>query len=76
MTEIVREPLIADDPPTPQFVDMINESCSPIPVAETIRPTENGRPMTAATSASRRAPSESWPSRARSTARIVGVSTA
>ena len=25
VTEIVREPLIADDPPTPEFVDMINE---------------------------------------------------
>ena len=25
MAEIVRLPLIADDPPTPEFVDMINE---------------------------------------------------
>jgi hypothetical protein len=25
VTEIVREPLIADDPSTPQFVDMINK---------------------------------------------------
>ena len=25
VTEIVREPLIADDPPTPEFVDIINE---------------------------------------------------
>jgi hypothetical protein len=25
VTEIVREPLIADDPPTPEFVDLINE---------------------------------------------------
>ena len=35
VADVVRESLIADDPP--------------IPVAETSRPTEKGRPMTAAT---------------------------
>ena len=76
VTEIVREPLIADDPSTPEFVDMINELALIDPSGrdhQTDRegPADDRRHLGQSPSAV-----SSWPSRARSTARIVGVSTA
>jgi hypothetical protein len=76
VAEVVGEPLIADDPSTPELIDMVDELWLTDPRGRDQQTDEKGRPMTAATSASRRAPSGSWPSRAPSTARIVGVSIA